>query len=99
MQKSRKTSNKKGKENKQLSHPFGGGGVKSVQEPVPLFPTNEFQNPQNFLFAWRFPQVGGDHFLQKRTMLKGGDFERAKNMITVFGCFRDKLLRNPRKGG
>ena len=77
MQKTEK--HKKGKKGQKKYTPFRGG-LKSVQEVLPLFwakkATLKILRIPTFT---AFPEkVGGGHFFQKRPKLKGGHFQRGK---------------------
>ena len=49
-----------------------GGGLKSVQEPVPLFPKRQIFKSSKITIFKAFPaEVGGGHLFAKKAYVKG----------------------------
>ena len=79
--KNNKHPNKKAKKEKNAPLFFGGGGLKAYKNLFHFFPPKKGEVSKSSeipIFRACPAKVGGGHFLQKRPILKGGDFERAK---------------------
>ena len=90
---------KKGNKKAIFYTPFGGGGLKSVQELVPLVPKKRIfkilKNPYFYSVSrksWWWSLWAKKAYVKSRTLLEG-----QTKMIIVFGYFRDKFLRSPQK--
>ena len=78
-------------------YPFFGGALKAYRNLFHFPPQKvNFQNPQKSLFYSVSRKSWWWSLFQKRPMLKEGEF--CPKMITVFGYFRDKFLRSPKRG-
>ena len=97
--KKRKTC-KKTKKNKKYTR--FGGGLENGQEVVPLVlaQKREFSKSSKKPIFIVFPEkVGGGHFFSKKAYVTRRTLLEGQKMIIVFGNFKDKFLRRPKKGG